>query len=126
MPRVWMNIVPWNEAGEEQARLQAARRFRDDPQLEGFQSCDFGRPFVRLPDPSGEGAEAETVIGGTEANPNGMALLHPADLQLTCLARSVPATISGNGQKPGSALLLGDEEGRLFLVHPKDRRVTPI
>jgi hypothetical protein len=125
--RRWMTINSWTDRGEESARFLASRRRGADARIDRFQPCDFGRAYVSFAarEIAGEAPWVDTSV----VDPGGvvppMILQH--DMALACLARAVPAQArAGRKADAPTALLFGDEGGRLFLVDAKARRVTQI
>ena len=77
----------------------------------------------------GHTPKSDTIVSGSSTNAASMTLQHGPGIRLTCLARGIPTVDKGRGRKGESGApvaLMGDEEGRLFIVNAKDRRVTAV
>jgi hypothetical protein len=130
----WMQIWPWSEDQEHEARMYAVGRIKADMAgVDIIQSCDFDRPYIGFKSPpvdedADKGGEAETSIMTTSSNATQMTLRHDAEEPLTCLARGHAS--SGKHRIKGAAAtsiaLFADERGRLFIVDSAARRVTVI
>jgi hypothetical protein len=107
----------WTIETERRAIAYAAkRRALDGEGQDTFQSCDFGRPYIR----ADAGETVRTAILDASATAPRFTLEHTPDVPLICLARGA-GTLTAEGKdsaQPGR-IVFTDNNGRLFIVDAK-------
>jgi hypothetical protein len=114
-PRRWMSPFLWNEQAEDRARtLLRQRAAAGIGDIDRFQACDFGRPFVRAtsgPEREDGSVQRDACVIAFPAAAPAMTLRYDAARPLVCLAR-------------GKMLLFGDDVGRLVILDATKARLT--